>query len=264
MYGYSFFQWVMFFYIYCFVGWCIESTIVSIENKKPVNRGFLRGPYLPIYGFGAVFVLMISLPLKDNPVLVYFCSMIGCTILEYFTGWAMEKTLKMKYWDYSDMKFNFHGRICLTTSLFWGFLAIFLTYVLHDAVEYIVLAMSIPALYFSGGFITCLVVSDLVYAIKTALDMNKILAKISQVREDISEARRELSEKISSNERVIQLNEKIEKLKAFSDQKEKSLGFFKRDYINAHPTAKFSNVKLNEAWKEVKEKIEETRKSKKS
>ena len=254
----------MFFYIYCFVGWCIESTIVSIENKKPVNRGFLRGPYLPYNGFGAVFVLMISLPLKDNPVLVYFCSMIGCTILEYFTGWAMEKTLKMKYWDYSDMKFNFHGRICLTTSLFWGFLAIFLTYVLHDAVEYIVLAMSIPALYFSGGFITCLVVSDLVYAIKIALDMNKILAKISQVREDISEARRELRKKSTPTNVLFNLTRKSKSSKPFPIRRKKALDFFKRDYINAHPTAKFSNVKLNEAWKEVKEKIEETRKSKKS
>lgn len=244
----------MFFYIYCFLGWCIESTIVSVEDKRFVNRGFLRGPYLPIYGFGAIFVLLISIPLKSNPVAVYFCSMSATTVLEYVTGWAMEKTLKMKYWDYSDQKFNIHGRVCLLCSLFWGFLSIFVTYVLHEGVEWLVLRMSVPLLYFAGGFITCLMVSDLVYAIKTAIDINKILAKISDVREQIAEAREELENKINSNERVVQLNEKIAALKAERDKKEK-LGFFKKDFIKAHPTARFSNERINDALKELKEKL---------
>lgn len=256
MYTYSFFQWVMFFYIYCFIGWCIESAIVSFENKKFVNRGFLRGPYLPIYGFGAVFVLLISLPLKENPVAVYFCSMVGTTILEYVTGWAMEKILKMKYWDYSDQKFNLHGRICLLCSLFWGFLAILVTYVLHKPIEWLVTNMSVPALYFTGGFISCLIVSDLVYAIKTAIDMNKILAKIAEIKDELAETKAELEQRINSNEKVVQLNQRIEKLKQERENREK-LSFFKKDFLNAHPTAKFSNARFNDALKELKEKISE-------
>ena len=86
---YNIYQWLIFFYIYCFLGWCIESTIVSVESKKMINRGFLSGPLLPIYGLGAVLVLFITLPFRDNLLAVYFVGMIGATILEYFTGWLM-------------------------------------------------------------------------------------------------------------------------------------------------------------------------------
>lgn len=111
MYSYSFIQWLLFFYIYCFVGWCIESTIVSVDSRKFVNRGFVRGPVLPIYGFGAIVILFVTIPVKESPVLVYVLGAIGTTILEYITGWLMERMFKMKYWDYSDCKFNLKGYI---------------------------------------------------------------------------------------------------------------------------------------------------------
>lgn len=97
MYSYSLIQWILFFYIYCFLGWIIESTIVSVTRKKLVNRGFLIAPMLPLYGTGAILILFVSLPVKDNIFLVYFFGMIAATILEYFTGWLMETLLKMKY-----------------------------------------------------------------------------------------------------------------------------------------------------------------------
>ena len=119
---YNIYQWFIFFYIYCFLGWCIESTIVSFENKKLINRGFLSGPLLPIYGLGAVLVLFITLPFRNNLFAVYFVGMIAATILEYFTGWLMETIFKVRYWDYSYYKIQYKGRICLVCSLFWGVL----------------------------------------------------------------------------------------------------------------------------------------------
>ena len=82
-YSYSAAQWLLVFYLYCMLGWCFESTVVSVGQRRLVNRGFLRGPMLPIYGFGAVILLHVSLPLKQHPVWLYLASMIAATVFEY-------------------------------------------------------------------------------------------------------------------------------------------------------------------------------------
>ena len=124
---YTLLQWIAFFYIYCFFGWCFESGYATIKERKLTNRGFLRGPYIPIYAFGALFVLIITDNFHGNNLEVYFSGMIAATILEYITGYVMEKLFKVKYWDYSDHKFNLSGYISLSTSIAWGFLSLLLT-----------------------------------------------------------------------------------------------------------------------------------------
>ena len=81
-YSYSAAQWLLVFYLYCMLGWCFESTVVSVGQRRLVNRGFLRGPMLPIYGFGAVILLHVSLPLKQHPVWLYLASMIAATVFD--------------------------------------------------------------------------------------------------------------------------------------------------------------------------------------
>ena len=115
-------DWLMFFYIYCFLGWCFESTYVSIQHKKWINRGFMRGPFLPLYGSGAVIMLFVTIPVRDNVFLTFLFGAVGATILEYFTGAAMEALFKVRYWDYSNNRFNLNGHICLGTTIAWGFL----------------------------------------------------------------------------------------------------------------------------------------------
>ena len=90
MYHYTAIQWLFFFYFYCFFGWCFESTYVSLKSRKLVNRGFCRGPFLPLYGSGAIMMLVVSMPFQDNLVLVYIAGCIGATVLEYVTGVTME------------------------------------------------------------------------------------------------------------------------------------------------------------------------------
>lgn len=94
MYHYTAIQWLFFFYFYCFFGWCFESTYVSLKSRKLVNRGFCRGPFLPLYGSGAIMMLVVSMPFQDNLVLVYIAGCIGATVLEYVTGVTMEALLK--------------------------------------------------------------------------------------------------------------------------------------------------------------------------
>ncbi len=95
-YSYSAAQWLLVFYLYCMLGWCFESTVVSVGQRRLVNRGFLRGPMLPIYGFGAVILLHVSLPLKQHPVWLYLASMIAATVFEYIVGVVMEKDIQGK------------------------------------------------------------------------------------------------------------------------------------------------------------------------
>ena len=119
-FGYTPAQWTLFFFLYSFLGWIWESGYVSLREKRWMNRGFLNGPLLPIYGFGAVFILLFTLPVAANPLLVFLMGMAGATLMEYVTGSFLENTFHVRYWDYSMYRWNLHGHICLTASLFWG------------------------------------------------------------------------------------------------------------------------------------------------
>lgn len=111
----------LYFIFYSFIGWLYESIFLSIiKRRRFVNRGFLLGPYLPIYGTGAVVSWFL---LKDiqNIYLVFILAALLCSLLEYVTSYIMEKLFKAKWWDYSDLPFNLHGRISLLTSTIFGF-----------------------------------------------------------------------------------------------------------------------------------------------
>ena len=115
-YGYLF----VWFIIYSFFGWVYESLWASFNERQWVNRGFLSGPVIPIYGFGAVsFVLLLSD--INNPAYIFILGMLIASILEYFTSWAMEKLFHARWWDYNHYPFNLNGRICLYGALLFGF-----------------------------------------------------------------------------------------------------------------------------------------------
>ena len=126
MYSYTFIQWILFFFIYCFLGWIWECLYVSIKgsyrNKKWtfVNRGFLNGPFIPIYGFAAISILLTTIHLRTNTIAVFIIGALTATLFELITGYFMEKIFKVKYWDYSDRPLNFKGYICLHVSIFLG------------------------------------------------------------------------------------------------------------------------------------------------
>lgn len=189
MYTYHWYQWLAFFYIYCFFGWIFESTYVSLRQKKFVNRGFLRLPLLPLYGTGAVMMLWVSLPVKNHLVLVYISGVIAATALEYVTGYAMERLFKVKYWDYSDQKFQLHGYICLSSSIAWGFLTILLTEVIHQPIARFVLGLH-PVLLLTGDVITSILFcADAYESTKTALALGKSLEALAKMQEEMDELR---------------------------------------------------------------------------
>lgn len=193
MYTYTWYQWLSFFYLYCFFGWIFESTYVSLKQRHFVNRGFLRSPMLPLYGTGAVMMLWVSLPVKDNLIAVYFSGAIAATLLEYVTGWCMERLFKVKYWDYSNQHFQFHGYICLSSSIAWGFLTLFLTKIIHGPIEKIILTTSPWILLVIDAVVSIVFVTDAVVSIRAALDLAKLLENIASLRRDLEEAQVQLA-----------------------------------------------------------------------
>ena len=193
MYSYTWYQWLTFFYLYCFAGWIFESAYVSILKKRLVNRGFLRLPLLPLYGTGAVMMLWVSLPFEDNLLLVYLSGVVAATILEYVTGWTMERLFKMKYWDYSDQRFNFRGYICLSSSIAWGFLTILLTEVLHPPVARLV--QGIPAAADIAGVLILSVffAEDTVQSVRDALDLGRALEAMTSMKAELDDIQVQLA-----------------------------------------------------------------------
>ena len=118
----------MLFIIYAFLGWVMECTLGIIEKRKFVNRGFLIGPYCPIYGVGVVGVTLLLSRFSNNVVLLFILSTILCGVLEYFTSYIMEKIFHARWWDYTTTKFNINGRICLETLLPFGIISFMSSY----------------------------------------------------------------------------------------------------------------------------------------
>ena len=183
MYSYTIIQWMFFFYVYSFAGWCIESTYVSIQSRKLTNRGFMRGPFLPLYGSGATMMLVVSMPFQDNIVLTYLAGCVGATVLEYVTGVVMEALFHMRYWDYSDMKFNFQGHVCLGTSLAWGGLTILMTEFVHLPVEAFMLAIPQRPLIIGTQVVTVFIFVDFALSFKAAIDLRDVLKKMDAKEE---------------------------------------------------------------------------------
>ncbi len=199
MFGYSGFQWLFFFYMYCFFGWCFESTFVSLKSGKLVNRGFMRGPFLPLYGSGAIMMLVVSMPFRDNVLLTYVAGVIGATALEYVTGVVMEVLFKVRYWDYSNRLLNFQGHICLRSSIVWGFFTILMTRVIHMPIEQMVLSIPARVMAWVTVLLTIYIVADFALSFKAALDLQDILVKIERAKEELERMQRRLDVIIAFN-----------------------------------------------------------------
>ena len=135
----------------------------------------MRGPFLPIYGSGGIMMLVVSMPFQENIILTYLAGCVGATALELFTGMAMEALFKVRYWDYSDQKFNFKGHICLGSTIAWGFLTILMTELLHKGVETVMFAIPSMVVSILTVIVSVWFVMDMTLSVKTAMDLRDIL-----------------------------------------------------------------------------------------
>lgn len=134
-------DYVFYFFLYSMCGWILETVCCSIYYKKLINRGFMSGPFVPIYGSGAVVLCGLLMPFYNKfgytwymiPVVILL-GVFFANVLEYITSLVMEKLFHARWWDYSNEKFNLHGRICLKHSVYWALATGVIIYVVHPFV----------------------------------------------------------------------------------------------------------------------------------
>ncbi|SFG14317.1 putative ABC transporter permease [Oribacterium sp. WCC10] len=201
---YTVLQWALLFMFYCIFGWAFESVYCSLKELRFLNRGFCHGPWLPIYGVGAVMFLMFAWPFRDNLIKVYFMGMFVGTGLELVTGFLMFKIFHMKWWDYSQNPFNFHGYICLYASLAWGVLAVVFTKLIHPHVAAISEDWTYTGFVVAVTMLYTLFVEDLVFSVIGALDLKKRIEQLAANSEEIQNLKLNISE---VRERIIEMQE---------------------------------------------------------
>ena len=189
------------FLIYSFLGWLCETIYCSIGQKKFVNRGFLNGPLCPVYGFGAVAVLLFLRPARENLMLLFLCGMILTSVIEYITGFALEKLFAAKWWDYSSYRFNIHGRVCLRNSLMFGVLSVVAARLVDPVVQGMIQALPFEACVACCAVFGVLLVTDLAVTVRTILDLNGTLKQLQQL---VEQARLDTAEYLRQNQQEFQ------------------------------------------------------------
>lgn len=267
IFGFEFYFLFYNFFLYSFCGWIYESCLVSFQKKTWVNRGFLNGPIVPLYGAGAtvVYVVLSGLGLSnDQPAAIFIAGMAIATLLEYVTSYVMEKLFHAKWWDYSNYKYHFQGRICLLASFLWGFLSILMTDIFQPFINSVIAAIPRQAGEIAGYFIFLLFGIDLGVTVFYALQMDKKLAELTRYREDfmkylegtrLYETRDELREKLESlslgsmkeklverigeqQERREEIEEKFRSLSDVYEKRAQIQNIIEKRLIKAFPTMK--------------------------
>lgn len=190
MYNYEVWQWVLYFFIYCFIGWIWETSYVSLKSGHFENRGFMNGPFLPIYGSGAIIMLFVSLPVNNSVILVFIFGSIAATLLELFTGMAMESLFHVRYWDYSYRKIQYKGHICLVSSIAWGFFSCLLVYFIHKPIEGLVLSIDEGIGQLIAIIVTICATADFATSFKTALELKNMLITAEDIKKQIEKLER--------------------------------------------------------------------------
>lgn len=188
--NFTLYETVWYFIIYAFFGWCLEVVYQAVEHGKFINRGFLNGPYCPIYGFGVMIVAASLEPLKNDIVILYVGSVVLTSALELVTGFLLEKIFHEHWWDYSEEKFNLGGYICLKFSLLWGVACLVVVRLIFPMTESFV--AHIP--HTLGVILICVImagfVSDLVITVLAIVNIKRRIVLL----DDISGQMRKISD----------------------------------------------------------------------
>lgn len=183
----QFYYLVFYFIIYSVGGWFVESIYKSICEKRIVNSGFMYGPYCPIYGFGTLIMILILQNLKGSITLLFVVSFVILTLWEYFVGIYLEKVYHAKYWDYSDHKINFKGRICLTNSVYWGILGVVFTLFIHPLVSHNSLTIPVNVVFYIDLIVGSIMIIDFIVSSIKTHTISKKIQKIKVLSEKIKE-----------------------------------------------------------------------------
>ena len=254
-----------YFIIYSFFGWLLESLYKTYLQKKPVNSGFIFGPFCPIYGFGAIILYLTLDGFKSNFVIVFLIGLVIFSIWECLVGYLLEKIFNTKYWDYSNEKFNYKGRICLRMSLIWGILGVLFIYVLHPVISDFVNRIPLEILKPVVALLLISIIIDFIFSSIKVKNIEIRLSKLKAIQETLNQKLLE----IKSIQNIKALSTKsiqIESLKKTIDELRKSENILKFKIYKrllrlkrAFPTLKSQNITefLNQKFESIKKEKKE-------
>ena len=259
-------SWFLLFLLYSILGYIIEVISVSIHAKKLVfNRGFLIGPYLPIYGFGSLIMVLFLTRYENDLLALFVMSAFLCTLLEYVTSLIMEKIFQLRWWDYSDRKFNINGRVCLQNLILFGILGTTIVFLVNPFfIKYI---SKIPelALHIILVFITILFLADTIISYKVIFDLKDMSKEFRDNTEEISEKvqKRIRSWKIRLYRRLVKAFPEIKEYVKYNTWEEikKKIEESRNDIkVKIENSKKEFNEKIKDSKREFSEKIQDTKK----
>lgn len=221
------------FIIYAFLGWCMEVIGKLIQYKRFINRGFLIGPYCPIYGYGALLITFLLKRYTSDPITLFIMAILVCGTLEYLTSYFMEKIYHARWWDYSSKKFNINGRICLSNLIAFGILGMFIMYISNPFL--IGQLEKLPSLWLNIIF----------WSVLSIFVIDNIVSGI--INNSIKTTTKQLGEKMDNTEEI---TKKVREIL----QKKSALH---RRLINAYPKIQAVKFKIKEKTRKIKEQIEE-------
>lgn len=228
----NFYELLWIFIIYAFIGWCTEVSYAAVNRGTFVNRGFLNGPYCPIYGCGVVIVIAALNPIKDNLIILFIGSFLLTSILEFITGFLLEKVFHNKWWDYSNLPFNIYGYVCLKFSIYWGMACVFIIDIIHPIIyKFVTIIPHILGIVLisimMAVFITdvCITVATILKLNKRLKSMDEIAQKIHKISDEIGEKVYESTAAVKDKSDEIQENreEFIQKLENKNEEKKREL-----------------------------------------
>ena len=231
------------FMIYSILGWLMEVINAKFTIKKFVNRGFLIGPYCPIYGCGAILITILLSKFKNNVIIFFIMSILLCGILEYLTSYLMEKIFHLRWWDYSHRKFNINGRVCIGTLLPFGILGTIIMYISNPFIIDTINLISHQLLNILFYIIAIIFITDFITSISTILTIKKTTLAISKENKE------------DSTEQITQ------KVKEFLLEKPRA--FAEKRLFNAYPKLRLIRIKvkeqINKTKEEINQKIDDTK-----
>lgn len=197
--GHSPSELIWLFIIYAFLGWCLEVIYAQVHLGKFVNRGFLNGPYCPIYGFGMVIILLVLENFKGNIPVLFVGSVLLTTLIEFATGFILERIFNQKWWDYTENPYNIKGYVCLSQSLIWGVACVFVVYVVQPLVNGLINFASGDIGEIIKIVICAVILADVAVTVLALLKAKKIYRGLIEIGEKIKAMSDMVGKNISNN-----------------------------------------------------------------
>jgi len=180
---------VLYFFFYSFIGWVWETIWCWFVEKRLTYRGFLAGPYCPVYGFGVLTLLYILTPFQSNPIALFLVALLVMTAIEYFVSYILEKLFRTRWWDYSHEKFNINGRISLQSSLFWGFMSVAIVYAIHPQIMALTDAIVAATDVWAAAAVVFIMLTDATFTIIRLSGVYKVVRVLERELIELGEKR---------------------------------------------------------------------------